>query len=535
MINYRFNILLLAFNTGLTVAFESSPAYASQQEKNVEDITNETTVSKNPKQRLPQEKESGYKRKKQKPKVFPVSHEYYLQTSLMLNAVHSLENQEANHEIEKSLRLEAEAGNSYAQCQLALMYEEGQGVEKDEKEAIRLYHLAADQGHSEALSNLALMYQQGRGVKKDERKAVELYSLAVEQGQPNAQYNLALMYFKGQGVGKDEQLAVKLFKLAAAQGVTQAEYMLSMLSAFKDNKQDEYEVVRLNNLATDLGYVDGQDKLALKEKSQSPQKAKEDEVWLDIAAKGGDSTAQYKLALMYEEGNGVEKDLQKAIDLYRQSASQGNVDAIYNLEICLAAQKMNAGTGLPPSLNKPQKKEGKLQKNPKKQPSKQNSNFDIPPNSMKKNSQKPQFPQHKQRSSKVPHSNQSQQTKPNKLPNTPPSSTARTADAPVRTSLQRQAPHSYKETSQHLSSTQKPKQSPKRRPQQKKQGLASTTTSNSQKPQPKRNPTTPPKKSESSTIASKEPELKKSSPSLPAVTKEASKMNKVWQVKPKNN
>ncbi len=46
----------------------------------------------------------------------------------------------------------------------------------------RLYRLAADQGYAFAQSNLGIMYEQGRGAAKDEREAVRLYRLAAEQG-----------------------------------------------------------------------------------------------------------------------------------------------------------------------------------------------------------------------------------------------------------------------------------------------------------------------------------------------------------------
>lgn len=61
-------------------------------------------------------------------------------------------------------------------------------------------HIATDQGHADAQCNLGHMYQNGQGVKKDEKRAVKLYTLAVEQGHAHAQCNLAYMYRNGIGV-----------------------------------------------------------------------------------------------------------------------------------------------------------------------------------------------------------------------------------------------------------------------------------------------------------------------------------------------
>ena len=48
----------------------------------------------------------------------------------------------------------AEQGNSDAQHNLAVCYENGEGVEMDEEEAVEWYQKAAEQGHSDAQTNL---------------------------------------------------------------------------------------------------------------------------------------------------------------------------------------------------------------------------------------------------------------------------------------------------------------------------------------------------------------------------------------------
>tara|TARA_B110000977_G_scaffold170989_1_gene222165 strand:- start:23 stop:295 length:273 start_codon:yes stop_codon:yes gene_type:complete len=63
----------------------------------------------------------------------------------------------------------AEQGNARAQYFLGLMYNEGKGVPKDQKEAFKWYRLAADQGDASAQYNLALMYGNGVGVPKDDK------------------------------------------------------------------------------------------------------------------------------------------------------------------------------------------------------------------------------------------------------------------------------------------------------------------------------------------------------------------------------
>ena len=62
------------------------------------------------------------------------------------------------------------------------------------------------------------MYAAGQGVPKDEQQAVAWYRKAAEQGLAWAQLNLGDMYAAGQGVPKDEQIAYFWFLLASAQG-----------------------------------------------------------------------------------------------------------------------------------------------------------------------------------------------------------------------------------------------------------------------------------------------------------------------------
>lgn len=58
---------------------------------------------------------------------------------------------------------------------LGLCHENGTGVAKNEREAVRLYRIAADQGNATAQKHLGTCYQRGVGVLKDDREAVHWY------------------------------------------------------------------------------------------------------------------------------------------------------------------------------------------------------------------------------------------------------------------------------------------------------------------------------------------------------------------------
>ncbi len=97
----------------------------------------------------------------------------------------------------------AEQGNADAQFYLGLMKENGQGVPRNEAEAISWYLKAADQDLAIAQFNLATMYANGRGVPQNDREAAKWYRLAADQGLGAAQFNLGIMYAEGKGVPED--------------------------------------------------------------------------------------------------------------------------------------------------------------------------------------------------------------------------------------------------------------------------------------------------------------------------------------------
>ena len=55
----------------------------------------------------------------------------------------------------------AERGLAFAQVNLGLMYDNGEGVTENDAEAVRWYRLAAEQGYASGQYNLGLMYDLG--------------------------------------------------------------------------------------------------------------------------------------------------------------------------------------------------------------------------------------------------------------------------------------------------------------------------------------------------------------------------------------
>jgi TPR repeat protein len=121
-------------------------------------------------------------------------------------------------QVEAENKAKAEAGDATAQSNLGFMYEKGQGVEQDFKEAVKWYQKAAEQGYAAAQHNLGSMYEKGQGVEQDFKEAVKWFQKAADQGYADAQHNLGLMYGMGQGMEQDYVTAYAWASIAATNG-----------------------------------------------------------------------------------------------------------------------------------------------------------------------------------------------------------------------------------------------------------------------------------------------------------------------------
>src|SRR5204863_6796039 len=101
--------------------------------------------------------------------------------------------------------------------ELGVMLGTGNGVQKDEAQARKLFERAADAGNPRGVSNLMVLSKiSGGGGPSDPAKARALLVKAAETNA-EAQYQLGLMTAEGVGGPKDDIAARGLFQKAAAQ------------------------------------------------------------------------------------------------------------------------------------------------------------------------------------------------------------------------------------------------------------------------------------------------------------------------------
>ncbi|MGQ7944632.1 tetratricopeptide repeat protein [Flavobacterium sp. WC2509] len=109
----------------------------------------------------------------------------------------------------------AKTGHADSQFNVAVMYEKGIGVSKNEREAVVWYSKAAEQGNAAAQFNLGVLYENGKGTTVDFAKANKWYRKASVQGDGLAIGNLGMLYIRAQGVKENKVAGVALLLLSA--------------------------------------------------------------------------------------------------------------------------------------------------------------------------------------------------------------------------------------------------------------------------------------------------------------------------------
>ncbi|MBR4227363.1 MAG: glycosyltransferase [Candidatus Methanomethylophilaceae archaeon] len=149
-------------------------------------------------------------------------------------------------------------------------------VDSDRVAAIGWFMRSADKGRQEAKSRLDELYD----------GSFDICLKLAHSGNPSAEFRLAKMYRDGNGVDADEEEALKWMRSAADHGHSGATMnLLNML-----DKEEAF------TLCGEL-------------------------------AESGNKDAQYRLARMYIEGKGTEKDVSRALQWMTRAAEQGHQKA----------------------------------------------------------------------------------------------------------------------------------------------------------------------------------------------------------------
>ncbi len=232
--------------------------------------------------------------------------------------------------ISKQLEEQAQKGIAAAQYQLALAYEAGDGMPKDDKKAFEWMRESAKQGYGRALCQLGVYYMKGLFIEKSETLAVYYFNQAIQKGVSEANNYMGVCYELGFGVTSSLEKALLFYEKAAKEGVSEACASYNRLKALvadtsiecpdlpNDYAEDYY------NLAEDYYYGE----------NGRPVDHKEAVKWYKKAAELNHADAQFSLGYCYTHGEGVGECAQQAAYWYQKGAENGSADAQSSLGEC---------------------------------------------------------------------------------------------------------------------------------------------------------------------------------------------------------
>lgn len=219
----------------------------------------------------------------------------------------------------------AEEGDPVAQNALGVFYTHGLGVPVDPRQGVEWFLLSADGGYASAQYNLGLAYERGRGVEQDLDAAGRWYRLAADQGRTAAM--LALGALEIHFDAWDPDAAAEWYRKAAEAGDVEGLFRLGIMHLDYGYPRDDRAALGWLLQAADQGHEEAQsriDRLYTEAEIAASRGnfPKAFEIWEPLAGHG-DADAQFNLGLMYEDGDGVVRDVEKAIFLFTSSAEQG--------------------------------------------------------------------------------------------------------------------------------------------------------------------------------------------------------------------
>ena len=259
-------------------------------------------------------------------------------------------------------------GNAFAQYSLGILYSEGNGVIKDYNKAFIWFQKSAENDYVGAYYQLGRAYYNGLGVDKDEEKAFKWHKKAAENNLAASQYALSLMYKNGEGCDENLVSAYYWVERAAENDYEDAYYVVgrSYLEGIcvEVNYKKAFYYLSKGYLALDTNCIESLAEMYLKGLNVKKDvytalelynralefgdrsiyfkvgKVYEDEGLINQAIsiynqghEEGNLKCTQRLGIMYYNGEGVEKDLEKAMEYMEIAAAKKEPHAMYVLAV----------------------------------------------------------------------------------------------------------------------------------------------------------------------------------------------------------
>ena len=259
-------------------------------------------------------------------------------------------------------------GNAFAQYSLGILYSEGNGVIKDYNKAFIWFQKSAENDYVGAYYQLGRAYYNGLGIDKDYEKAFKWHKKAADNNLASSQYALSLMYKNGEGCDESLISAYYWVEKAAENDYEDAYYVVgrSYLEGIfvEVNYKKAFHYLSKGYLALDTNCIESLAEMYLKGLNVKKDvyaalelynralefgdrsiyfkvgKVYEDEGLINQAVsiynqghKDGNLKCTQRLGIMYYNGEGVEKDLEKSMEYMEIAADKKEPHAMYVLAV----------------------------------------------------------------------------------------------------------------------------------------------------------------------------------------------------------
>ncbi|WP_110558075.1 tetratricopeptide repeat protein [Helicobacter cinaedi] len=231
---------------------------------------------------------------------------------------------------------------------LIYMYGANSGVPNPQK-AVDYYYKACVGGDAVACANLAMAYDNGQGVKEDKDQAAQLYEVACQGGDSLGCTNIGWMYANGVGVKKDYQKALAYYNSACQLGSDLGCYNLGLMSNTYNvygMTKDKMSYVEMNYVACQQGDIVGCGNLGWMYATGSSGAEKSyynAAKYFTLACDSGHIQSCNNLGVLYDGGFGVRQDKRKAIELFGLACDYGIESGCNNYSLMRTRGSVSAG------------------------------------------------------------------------------------------------------------------------------------------------------------------------------------------------
>lgn len=190
----------------------------------------------------------------------------------------------------------------------------------------------AENGDANYQLKLAEIYGDGKIIKYDPQKAFYWYLKSAEQGNYRAQFKVGDYYYNGLNGDKNYEKACEWYLKSAKNGSTGGAFRVYQYCEF--DKDKALDILLTASKYDDLTFKSIIERTIAKmydEGDGIQQNYEKAYNWYSKASDHGEVTATTRIAEMYEDGIFLQKDNQKAIEMYFKALKQGSAN--YPVEI----------------------------------------------------------------------------------------------------------------------------------------------------------------------------------------------------------